>query len=380
LSWKWTSGNFQELISADLAVSLINSWKFQTAKKMSNNNKPVWGYSVRKLPWDNQECPNDLSGLTDSEKLISKTVHSWYDAKHSAVSREEVDLVNSIEVDHCPLCGSVLIHKNGHYKSGMQCYRCRDCGSKFSPLTGTIFDSHKIPISEWIEYLIHLFEFHSITTSARDNRNASSTGKYWLLKVFRVLQNIQDDVKLSGNVYFDEIFFSVVQRKIQRKEGIQLRGISRNKIAVAVGYDDKNHIVLSVENTSKPSMASTWKAMGTHIVPGSHLIHDGEHSHYFLINELNLTESVYPSKATKGLDDKDNPLDPINNLHALIRKYMNAHGGYNRDNLQDWMNLIWFVLSPPFNRYEKIKKFIEMAIISPERVKYRDVMSKKVHN
>ncbi|MBQ1476159.1 MAG: hypothetical protein IIZ21_02625, partial [Firmicutes bacterium] len=36
------------------------------------------------------------------------------------------------------------------------------CGCSFSPLTGTIFEDRKIPISEWIEYLIHLFEFHSI--------------------------------------------------------------------------------------------------------------------------------------------------------------------------------------------------------------------------
>ncbi len=43
----------------------------------------------------------------------------------------------------------------------------------------------------------------------------------------------------------------------------------------------------------------------------------------------------------------------------------------------DWMNLIWFILSKPENRYEKIDKFIKLAINSPARVKYRDVMSKK---
>ena len=41
------------------------------------------------------------------------------------------------------------------------------------------------------------------------------------------------------------------------------------------------------------------------------------------------------------------------------------------------MNLVSFILLLPHNRYEKIKEFIELAIISPGRVKYRDVMSKK---
>ena len=34
------------------------------------------------------------------------------------------------------------------------------------PLTGTVFDVHKIPVSEWIEYMIHLFEFHFLSSSA----------------------------------------------------------------------------------------------------------------------------------------------------------------------------------------------------------------------
>ena len=73
-------------------------------------------------------------------------------------------------------------------------------------------------------------------------------------------------------------------------------------------------------------------------------------------------------------------MDPINDIHALSKRFMKAHGGYNRDNLQDWMNLIWFILSKPENRYEKIDKFIKLAINSPARVKYRDMMSKNPIN
>ena len=56
---------------------------------------------------------------------------------------------------------------------------------------------------------------------------------------------------------------------------------------------------------------------------------------------------------------------------------MREHGGFSRDDLQDWMNLIWFIMNPPHNRYEKVKKFIDMALSSPLKVRYRDVMSKK---
>lgn len=55
--------------------------------------------------------------------------------------------------------------KLGDYGNGIRRYRCLYCGKAFSPLPGTVFDAHKIPISEWIEYMIHLFEFHSLSSS-----------------------------------------------------------------------------------------------------------------------------------------------------------------------------------------------------------------------
>ena len=53
---------------------------------------------------------------------------------------------------------------------------------------------------------------------------------------------------------------------------------------------------------------------------------------------------------------------------------MREHGSYNRDDLQDWMNLIWFILSAPYDRYEKIRKFINLAVSTLSRVKYREVI------
>ena len=102
-----------------------------------------------------------------------------------------------------------------------------------------------------------------------------------------------------------------------------------------------------------------------------------EKSHNILVERLNLSQEVYKANDTKKLDDEDNPLYKINHLHSLIKRFMKAHGGYNRDDLQDWMNLICFILSKPYDRYDKIKKFIEIAINTPSRVKYRDVMSKR---
>ena len=62
--------------------------------------------------------------------------------------------------------------------------------------------------------------------------------------------------------------------------------------------------------------------LGFHIKPGSHLIHDKERSHGVLIRRLNLTQEVYKTKDTSNLKDEDNPLDPINKIHALSKRFM----------------------------------------------------------
>lgn len=342
-------------------------------KNKSKKHSPVWGNSLKYLPWDEKK------ETSKTEELVSETIHEWYDSKHRLPSIVEVDLINSKKVETCPECDSCTFIKYGKDSNGIQRYKCKTCNATFTCLTNTIFEGKKIPISEWIEFLIHLFEFHSIVTSSRDNRNAESTGRFWTYKVFEVLKHYQDNIILSGTIYLDEMYFPVMPKDlIRNKDGKKLKGISRNKLGVAVAFDDNGQFLLKCTYTSKPSDKSTWNAVGLHIKEGSTIVHDGERSHNNLIRKLKLSSIVYKTKNTKNLKDSENPLDPINDIHALAKRFMKVHGGYDRDNLQDWMNLICFILSKPENRYEKIVKFIEIALDSPIRVKYRDIMYKKV--
>lgn len=64
---------------------------------MNNHDVAHWGHSLKYLKWD------DKKTLTASQKLISRTVHEWYDAKHPAVSHEELKMVNGLTIDHCPI-------------------------------------------------------------------------------------------------------------------------------------------------------------------------------------------------------------------------------------------------------------------------------------
>ena len=124
---------------------------------------------------DNNSKSFSRTSLLNFDSFYDDTKYEWYAAKHRKPSPAELSLVNGLSIECCPHCGGTHFKKSGYYSNGTRRYRCLDCGRVFSPLTGTMFDAHKILVSEWIEYMIHLFEFHSFpvqpeTTETRKRR------------------------------------------------------------------------------------------------------------------------------------------------------------------------------------------------------------------
>lgn len=277
--------------------------------------------------------------------LIDKTVEEWYEEKHHYTSIDEVKFINSIKPNCCPYCQNNKYVIFSHRNNGLIRYRCKKCKRTFNPLTGTLFDSHKIAISEWIEYLYHLLSYESVMISTYSNRNDKNTGYYWLNKVFLSLDKIQDCVILSDRIYLDETYLPVMPKDVIKKEGKKLRGLSRNKICIMCAIDTYGNIIIKSNGRGKPSKLRILEAFDSHIKEESILVHDGEKAHKDLIEKYHLIEEIHPTRETKGLEDEDNPMDPINSVHRRLKAFMRNHGSYDRNNIQDWMNLVYFVLT-----------------------------------
>ena len=213
---------------------------------------------------------------------------------------------------------------------------------------------------------------YSLNADSWNNRNAISTSKYWLEKLFLILENSQNDVVLSGTVWLDESYYSLMLRdRIRDENGKLLRGLSRNQICIGVATDKKQTICF-VEGLGKPSQKRSYDTFKDHIAPGSTLIHDKEKTHKKLVEELNLKSVNYSSSELKGLADSENPLDPVNRIHCLLKMFLNAHSGFCRDEIQDYLNLYSFVINPPSDHLEKVEKIINLVFENPKSLKYRD--------
>jgi len=322
--------------------------------------------SRRVTPWDG------VDELDTTQDFLKRYYKEHYANRHLTVQESgEADMINSFVPSKCPYCSGDRFKKFGHTDSGVQRYRCV-CGKTFLPTTGTIFDDHKISISEWMEYLLNLIRHVSINADSWSNKNAFTTSRYWLQKLFLTLEGVQNNIILSGRIWLDETFYSVRTRDVVRNDdGTALRGLSRNQICIGVATDGYRAVFLE-EGTGKPSQKRTLELFRGHVERGSILVHDEEGAHKKLIKELALVSEAYASKDLKGLPDKENPMDPVNRAHAILKKFLRAHSGFNRESLQGYLDLFAFVTNPPAEPLEKVELVVKMAFQKSQTLRYRD--------
>ena len=327
--------------------------------------------SRKRTPWDHFSTKTELQ-----EFIIHKYV-STYDFKHPKISAaNEASFVNLVPVKKCLVCSSEKIKKYGFTKNGIQRYYCKDHKGTFTVFTGTIFEDHKVSLSEWIEYLLDIFRHQSFANTSKNNKNAYSTAKYWFKKLMIILEDYQNGIILKGKIYIDELYFVVEKSDIKRKEdGTVYKGLSRNQMCISIAFDGTNMVAI-YQGKGKPNQKRMRKALKSHIEPGSHIIHDKEKSHKVLIKELNLTDEKYDSKELKKLDDKDNPLDPINERCRLLRRFLKAHDGFNRNELQGYLDVFCFIMNPPSSMLEKVENVLIRALRCPKILRYRDYYAK----
>ena len=323
--------------------------------------------SASATPWDG--VPD--SGLTPSQIAVRDSHRSVYEFRHRALSETgDASFLNGYARDRCPRCGSERVSRWGHEADGVQRYRCGACGRTFTPSTGTIFEDHKLPVADWAEFMGQAFGFESLEAMTREDRRSGTTTPWWMAKLFEVLRGVQDGVVLSGEVQIDEKMHPLAAK--DRAGGRAGMGAySKDRICIAVGCDDSGRSVMVRAGLGKLSKSRCWDAYGSHIERGSRLLHDMENAHSVLVDRLGLESVAYRSADLRGLDDAHNPLSRVNHMHFLLKEFMHRHSGFDRDRIDDWLNLFSVIVNPPFDRLEKVAAVLDRAMSVPVSLSYR---------
>ena len=98
-------------------------------------------------------------------------------------------------------------------------------------------------------------------------------------------------------------------------------------------------MVAIISGHGKPSLRRIMNALESHIIPGSLIIHDGDHSHYKLIEKLNCRSKIYKANCKDPYYLENMVL--INNMCSWLKRYLFRFIGMKIENLQSYLN--WFI-------------------------------------
>ncbi len=189
----------------------------------------------------------------------------------------------------CPKCLSSAYHLDGHTNANHKRYRCNNCDTSYTLLSNSIFNGSKISLHKLV-YYIELMTYNvPLELMCEILQISTNTAELWRKKIFSTVNNYQENLMLSDNVWIDETYIEDYEVEAISK-GKHLRGLSKSKICIVVAIDSNKNMIATIAGHAKPSSKRISKALKLHIKEGSNIIHDGDYSHYWLIQELNCTE------------------------------------------------------------------------------------------
>lgn len=148
------------------------------------------------------------------------------------------DLQKRLEILHindtCPFCHSSIIKKNGKRDTGLQRYKCLDCGKRFTRLTNTILEKTRWHYEIWIEVIrmiLNDFPLDSMMNILVNDFACDGLDRrtliLWREKILHAMASVPMP-KLTGVIQVDETFIresqkgskhlvSLIDKKEQRK-------------------------------------------------------------------------------------------------------------------------------------------------------------------
>ena len=238
----------------------------------------------------------------------------------------------------CPSCGAAEPFRDGWSDSGLQRYRCRGCGTRFNSLTGTVLEHCRKELATWIDF-VNLMRFNvPLDAAAEICRVTHQTAWEWRHRIFATVDGYQERIVLRDRVWIDETYISDTDLAHGYGEA-RKRGLSKQKLCIAVAIDVHKNPVAVVIGHGKPSAKRIKDGLQSRIAEGSIVVGDKEKSHNSLVKAVKGVHEAYKADVNDPIYLECMSL--VNNLCSWLKRYLWRFTGMDPSNLQSYLN--WYV-------------------------------------
>ena len=238
----------------------------------------------------------------------------------------------------CPRCKSPHTVRDGRTPAGHRRLRCAVCGTRFGIMSGTIFENCKKDLATWVRFVELMTWNVPIEAAAELCGITHKTAFEWRHRVFATVDGYQDRIVLGGRVWIDEVY--VNDTDLSKGYGqARKRGLSRQKLCIAIAIDASKNPVAVVCGHGKPSAKRIKAALGSHLAEGSTVVHDRERAHNGVIAYRKCGSEAYKADVTDPVYLEE--MSMVNDLSSWLKRYLWRFTGMDPANLQSYLN--WFV-------------------------------------
>lgn len=291
--------------------------------------------------------PSQISEMIEKLKLAMEVI------KHRKSTISKVALFEKYE-SNCPYCCSTKIVKNGHTKTGIQTYKCKDCSRRFNDLTGTVFCGTHLTY-EQIEIFIQCFRDKVSLRKTASRMNVDKNTVYLLrLKLMDSFKETRENIKLSGEIEADELYRAINLKGTKPKDmpraskprtsnGTSIRGINSHKICIISAVDEQDNMFFEIAGSGPITSDMVKRCLTPKIGNINKLITDCKSSYESeaKIHNWNLKQI----KSEGYTNSEGNSLSNINSLHSGITTFLANFRGVSTKHMQGYLD--WYM----FDKY-----------------------------
>ena len=286
--------------------------------------------------------PTQIIELIDKMKEALFIIKGRKQTTSKVASYEKSELI-------CCECSSHNIVKNGHTKTGVQTYKCKDCGLRFNDLTGTVFSGTHLSYDQ-IEIFIDCFKDKiSLRKTASRMEVDKKTVHLLRLKVMDSLGEIRENVKLQGEVESDETYLAINLKgtkhdkmprasKPRTSNGTTTQGISKHKVCITSAVDENDTSFLEIAGTGPVTTKMIKGTLTPKMGKISKLITDCKSS--YESEAKNNNWNLKQVKSGTYIDNEGNSLANINSLHSGLSTFLAKFRGVSTKHLQGYLD--WY--------------------------------------
>lgn len=273
---------------------------------------------------------------------------------------------------YCPINEKHHIKKNGT-KNGVQRYYCHDCKSSFSITNNSIANHSSLNYNQFKTLLKCMYDYKPLNEMAKEVQISETSTFEMGIRIFKSLEIIQKDVKLSEVIQCDEKYVRTSFKGFRkgnmprpsRHSGHQnlIAGISKDQVCIVVAIDSNDNLVIKVVDVGNATGDMITEALTSKIKEGSILVTDAKNSYddFATQNKLKLI------KIPTGQHGVGNyTINDVNEIMTEIENYLRNKRGISSRHLQHHMNFI---------RYRKIIKYT-IEYLEINEAMYQDMIVK----